>query len=424
MKLLKSTRVSVFRRFDAFCISIFAAVFPGFLNSGSALTLSSPTAQSGVVSFFFDSIPDQLFTVQSSGSLSSGWLDASYYLGTGAPISFSAQMTADQQFFRVRITAFQALELSPNSPTLATGPVSLPDAVVGASYLEQIFPALTGLPPYTMRISGFPPDAVTLIVTSNQTANASVQVVTTGLGLVADQRRQFTISVVDSLNTTNTRNYDLRVIAPLPQIAIDRLVLKAGEATNVNLTANGGTGPLSWSLISGTLPAGIVLSTNGLLAGTPTADASELNEDGRYTNIIEVADSFTDRITGVLSARKATNAVQLLVRLSYVLNIRASRTNGPSLRQTCFVCHGPGFLPDFEPLSALTLIHVKSGSGAECGTSRVYVAPRDPSDSLIYEKVTAPPCGERMPQGGPYLSDQRTQRLARWIRELTNLDTD
>src|SRR5882672_5158065 len=96
---LRPICVSRLRRLDAFCISIIAAVFLGFLNSGSAVTLSSPTVQSGILSFFFDSVPDQLFTVQSSDSLSSAWLDASYHLGTGAPISFSAPMTADQRFF-------------------------------------------------------------------------------------------------------------------------------------------------------------------------------------------------------------------------------------------------------------------------------------------------------------------------------------
>ncbi len=44
--------------------------------------------------------------------------------------------------------------------------------------------------------------------------------------------------------------------------------------------------------------------------------------------------------------------------------------------------------------------------------------------SLIYLKVSGPPCGVRMPQGGPYLNDTQINRVARWILELADADTD
>src|SRR5262245_55684381 len=97
------------------------------LDSAPAITLSSPTLQSNVLSFSFDSAPDQLLTVQSSSGLDSGWSDIVYRVGTGAPMNFSAPITGDQQFFQVKTSAFQPLDLRPNTPTLAEGPVSLPD---------------------------------------------------------------------------------------------------------------------------------------------------------------------------------------------------------------------------------------------------------------------------------------------------------
>lgn len=42
-------------------------------------------------------------------------------------------------------------------------------------------------------------------------------------------------------------------------------------AYSQTLAATGGTGPYSWSLISGTLPAGLTLTNGGLISGTPTA---------------------------------------------------------------------------------------------------------------------------------------------------------
>src|SRR5512133_2892018 len=43
-------------------------------------------------------------------------------------------------------------------------------------YSALLHAALTGLPPHTMSISGAPPDGVSLVITSNGTANACVQV--------------------------------------------------------------------------------------------------------------------------------------------------------------------------------------------------------------------------------------------------------
>ncbi len=380
--------------------------------------------RSNVVSFTFDSSTDQLLTVQSAESLSGLWVDAAYYRGTGAPVSFSASATNIWRFFRIRATVFQPVALSPSGPVLASGEVSLPDAVVGETYSEQISPALSGCPPYTLSLSGTAPVGIALAVTNNGTGEAMVLVSSTGEDLVADQRTQFAVLVTDSLNTTSTQRYDLRVIAPAPRIALNRLTLKAGDMINTTLAASGGSGALSWSVTEGSLPEGLSLSQDGFLRGTPTADAAEVNEDGRYTNVIEVADSLTDRITGVLTPRRATVTVQTVVRLSYLLNIQATRDGGPSLRQSCVVCHGPDFKPDITA-TASALLEDKSGSGAECGTDRNYVVPGDASDSLLFEKLIDPPdCGERMPFAGPYFSDQQIGRLVRWIRELTPADND
>ena len=115
------------------------------------------------------------------------------------------------------------------------------------------------------------------------------------------------------------------------------------------------------------------------------------------------------------------------VRLSYKLNIFAfsrSNPNGPALSSRCVSCHFPGFGPDFSNQSALSVIGVNSGDGGECGTFRTYVTAGDPGLSLIYLKVTTPPCGSRMPLGGAALTAAQAKRLFRWITELTPDDVD
>ena len=47
----------------------------------------------------------------------------------------------------------------------------------------------------------------------------------------------------------------------------------AGHAYTATLSAQGGTAPLSWTLTGGVLPAGLALSENGTISGSPTATA-------------------------------------------------------------------------------------------------------------------------------------------------------
>ena len=45
------------------------------------------------------------------------------------------------------------------------------------------------------------------------------------------------------------------------------------------------------------------------------------------------------------------------------------------------------------------------------------VAPNDPNNSYLYRKITgAGITGDRMPQGGPYLTDAQTKLVRDWIR--------
>ena len=43
---------------------------------------------------------------------------------------------------------------------------------------------------------------------------------------------------------------------------------------NQQLSASGGSGPLTWSRTGGTLPNGLTLSGSGLISGTPTKVAN------------------------------------------------------------------------------------------------------------------------------------------------------
>ncbi|HYC72510.1 MAG TPA: chondroitinase-B domain-containing protein [Opitutaceae bacterium] len=67
-----------------------------------------------------------------------------------------------------------------------------------------------------------------------------------------------------------------------------------GVAYNQSLAATGGELPLNWSLAAGTLPAGLMLSTGGVISGTPAAP-------GTSDFTVQVADGDNDTDTQALS---------------------------------------------------------------------------------------------------------------------------
>lgn len=97
----------------------------------------------------------------------------------------------------------------------------------------------------------------------------------------------FTLQVTDSTLLTVSKVFTLRVIelGVLSQ-TLPTAVIKVAYSTM--LTGTGGTMPYEWTLVSGSLPAGITLSPSGLLSGTAnTASVSP------FTVQLEDADGFT-----------------------------------------------------------------------------------------------------------------------------------
>lgn len=61
----------------------------------------------------------------------------------------------------------------------------------------------------------------------------------------------------------------------VPRIATSSLpIATVNQSYSATLQATGGTAPYSWAVVSGSLPAGVSLSTDGQIAGTPTQTGS------------------------------------------------------------------------------------------------------------------------------------------------------
>jgi streptogramin lyase len=206
----------------------------------------------------------------STGALPTGMTMENSGLLSGTPSaagSFTFTVTATDAY---GLTGNQAYSLTIGAPTITVAPTLLPAAQANAAY-KQTLTASGGTEPYTFKIaSGVLPAGISLssagLLSGTPTASGSFN---------------FNITATDSSTGTGApfsaaSSYTLSVIAPA--ITIAPATLPSGQVgaayTMVSMTAIGGTAPYSYKVTAGSLPAGLTLSSAGLLSGTPSAGGS------------------------------------------------------------------------------------------------------------------------------------------------------
>ena len=116
-------------------------------------------------------------------------------------------------------------------------------------------------------------------------------------------------SVTISYSTTSALS--ITTSSPLPSGT-------KNHSYSTSLTASGGTPGYTWSLASGGLPAGLTLSSGGVISGTPTAN-------GTKTFTVRVTDAASATATKTFSLTIGGTAADLAVLLSHEGTFRHDR---------------------------------------------------------------------------------------------------
>ena len=241
-----------------------------------------------------------------SWSVSAGTLPTGLSLNTSAgAITGTVDPAATSQTFTIQITdangvsATKTYTLTVNAvPSIATA--SLATATDGQVGYSQTLAGIGGTTPYTWSIlSGTLPTGLSL-------APATGAITGTVSGSATSQTPTF--MVTDTNGVTATKALTITVNAAPSVTTASLVVATQGEIGYAQtLTASGGTLPLTWSILSGSLPTGLNLApATGAITGTVGGSATS------QTFTVKVID---------------TNGVSATKSLTLTVNVKPSITN-------------------------------------------------------------------------------------------------
>jgi hypothetical protein len=175
---------------------------------------------------------------------------------------------------------------APQVTALSIATTSLASGAEGTAYSASLA-ATGGTAPYAFSLASALPAGLALA------SNGSISGTPTATGTFS-----FTVTARDSEATPQTvsKAESITVSAAsktVGSLSITTTSLASGTASKAyssTLAATGGTAPYAWSIASGSLPAGLTLSTAGVISGTPTAS-------GNVSLTVEAKDSEATPLT-------------------------------------------------------------------------------------------------------------------------------
>jgi hypothetical protein len=200
-------------------------------------------------------------TLPAGGAVYTATVDG---VGTGDPLTAGKYSDyGSLGYYQVSLTTDA---VQPPTTPLSVAGSNPAAATVGTPYSATPVTASGGTTPYTFVATSLPAGL------SIAPATGAITGTPTTAGVF-----NVTVTVTDAAGASAGKAITLTVNASpyaATAVANQKFRGKVGVAESSQLVASGGDGNYSWTVASGTLPAGLTLSSSGLLSGTPTADGT------------------------------------------------------------------------------------------------------------------------------------------------------
>jgi hypothetical protein len=333
------------------------------------------------------SLPEGLTLNQTSGNIS----------GTperAGATSFALRLT---DVTGASVTSTLSIVINPAIIELLIETLSLPDGVVGQEY-SQPLRAIGGSAPYRWEMrQGRLPDGLEM------TEAGLIRGRPTAVGEL-----EFEVRVLDQSGQSAIKLFEID-IDPAPELTIlsqtPLPVAAIGVPYRVELTATAGTAPYRWTKKKkkkfGTLPDGITLSSDGILAGTPTVQST-------FNFTIQVSDSVGKKASKPLSIEVGPPPPPLAIHTEALPNATQTLPYNGALEATGGVqpytwSLDTGALPDgltLAPTGAITgratslgsttfIVRVKDSLGTS-STKALFIIVVPPPPPLVIQTVSLP----------------------------------
>ncbi|QLI82673.1 putative Ig domain-containing protein [Chitinibacter fontanus] len=313
-----------------------------------------------------------------AGSLPAGLSLASSGTLSGTPTAggtFNFTVTATDSSTGTGPYSHSSSSLSLNiaGPTISYAPSSPAAGNAGVAYNQSLSGASGGSAPYTYALtSGSLPAGLSLA------SNGTLSGTPTAAGNFS-----FVVTATDSSTGTGPYTHSssaLSLAIGSPTLSLSPASLTAasvGNTTNQTITASGGTSTYTYAVTAGSLPAGLTLSSGGVLSGTPTGG-------GTFNFTVTATDSTTGTgspFTGSRAYTLTVNVPTISVSPALLSAVSAGTTVSGSITasggtNTYSYAVTAGSLPPGVSLSAAGVL---SGKATAVGTYNFTVTATDSS---------------------------------------------
>jgi hypothetical protein len=267
------------------------------------------------------------------GTLTQNTTTAATYLAPAVTASTQVIVTATSVDYPKSSSSVK-INIEP-PPSITT--TSLPSGTINVAYTGSVL-GVGGVPPLTWAVaSGALPAGLSLGSSTNDTVNIVGKPTANGVST-------FTLSLTDALGET-AASQSLQIVistlaitttSPLPPATFTTPATPYSQ----QFAATGGTSPYTWTVASGsTLPAGLTLSSSGLLSGSPTAQ-------GNFTFGITVTDSGTPpaAVTQTFTLSIAGPQNLALLTGNYAFTFSGNNATGYVATAGSFAANGSGVI--------------------------------------------------------------------------------